>query len=114
MDYREIKVDSVMKAIKWAKHTLLVVVSTPSGSPERRAKLDELARATSRARELASSYRGKLSTELQVGLQMTEMALARFRLSPEAAAEAAAEAARATAPAKKRPRVHPRRVLAGA
>lgn len=86
MNARSIQMGTIIDAIAWAKSTLLVVVATPRGSPQRRAKLDELARATVKARELADAYQGNLAMELKLALRVAEMGLARFRIgSPDAA-----------------------------
>lgn len=87
---RDIRMGTIADAISWVKHTVLVVVATPSGSPERRAKLDELSRATATARKLADGYEGRLSMELKIALRVAEFALARLtqQFSPDPATRA--------------------------
>ncbi len=107
---RNVKMGTVVDAVRWAKHTMLVVIGTPSGSPERRAKLDELVRATARARALADDYKGSLAIELRLALHAAEVGLRRLQ-----GASVASTSPDEPAKAKKTPRkVHPRRLSGGA
>jgi len=109
---------AIIDAIAWAKSTLFVVIGTEKGSPQRRAKLDELARATVKARELADAYQGDLAIELRFALRMAEMGLDRFRIRPPGASPGRGpvdQRADGRTPHKpsstpRRRRVHPRRL----
>ncbi len=79
MGARDIKIGTLADAARWTKRALAAAISTPRGSPERRAKLEELIQATTRARFLAEAYKGELAVELRVALRAAEIVLDRIR-----------------------------------
>ncbi len=79
MGTRDIKIGTIADAARWTKQALAAVVSTPAGSAERRAKLEDLIRATERARALAEAYKGERAAELRVALRAAEIVLDRIR-----------------------------------
>ena len=79
MAARDIKIGTITDAARWTRHALAAVMSTPKGSPERRAKLDDLIQATTRARVLADAYHGKLAVELRITLWAAEAVLDRVK-----------------------------------
>ncbi len=79
MGARDIKIGTLADAARWTKRALAAAISTPRGSPERRAKLEELIQATTRARFLAEAYKGELAVELRVALRAAEIVLNRIR-----------------------------------
>jgi len=79
MGVKDIKIGTLADAARWTRRALLAAMRTPSGSPERQAKLDDLIQATTRARFLAEAYDGKLAVELRVTLRVAEIVLARVK-----------------------------------
>jgi hypothetical protein len=79
MGVKDIKIGTLADAARWTRRALLAVMRTPSGSPERQAKLDDLIQATARARFLAEAYDGKLAVELRITLRVAEIVLARVK-----------------------------------
>ncbi len=79
MAARDIKIGTLADAARWTRAALAAAISTPKGSPERRAKLEDLIQATTRARFLAEAYKGDLAVELRVALRAAEIVLDRIK-----------------------------------
>jgi hypothetical protein len=72
MGARDVTLGSIFDAAKWVKDAVAVARRSPPGSPERNAKLDQLAMVAVRARVEADSRRGGASTGLQIILRCAE------------------------------------------
>ena len=75
MGTRDLKIGTILDGMKWMRSCAYAVIATPSGSPERRARLAELTMATTRARIMAEDYRGKMAPELRMAIRMAEATL---------------------------------------
>lgn len=75
MGARDVTIGSIFDAARWLKDAYDVARRTPQGSPERLAKLDQLAAATSRARIVADASSGRMSTPIQVALRAAELGI---------------------------------------
>lgn len=74
MSARDVTVGSILDAARWVKDAVVAATTSPPGSPERLAKLDQLAVATSRARIVADA-RGGASRGLQIALRAAELGI---------------------------------------
>ncbi len=68
---------AVIAAVTWASGCLRAMTTTPSGSPERRAALEELRRATVRARQVVDQHEGRIPDLVRALLRMAELGLTR-------------------------------------
>lgn len=75
MGARDVKFGSIMDAAAWAKAGLFAVLGTPRGSPERKARLDEITLGVTQARVMADGYQGRLAPELRLATQIAEVGL---------------------------------------
>jgi hypothetical protein len=96
---QDVRLGSVAEGLSWLRAAVKAVTSTPEGSPERQARLAELARAVARARETVSARGGRFRSELLVALAAADVLLR--RLAGPAS----------TPPAPKPARVNPRWLL---
>jgi hypothetical protein len=78
MGTRDIKIGTILDGMRWMRSCAFSLLSTPSGSPERRARLFELTMATAKARAMAETYRGKMAPELRLAIGVAEAALRHF------------------------------------
>lgn len=72
---------AVMEAIAWANSQFSIAASAPRGSPERARAVEELRRASRRARELLDRYPGSVSKFTRVLLRVAELGLSRLTRS---------------------------------
>lgn len=84
MSARDVKVGTLIDVLRWLKGAVLVAVGTPSGSPERTAKLDELSLVIQRARQATAGYQGERAPELRAALGVAEITLAYLRTPRQA------------------------------
>lgn len=107
MSARNLRVGTILDTLAWVGDGL-AALRTPRGSPQRRAKLEEIGAATTKARIAAESYRGRFAPEVRVALQVAELGVQRARSgwgSPESPG--------AAHDSRERPRrVHPRHAVA--
>jgi hypothetical protein len=78
MGTRDIKIGTILDGMRWMRSCAFSLLSTPSGSTERRARLAELTMATAKARAMAQTYRGKMAPELRLAIGVAEAALRHF------------------------------------
>lgn len=110
MGARDVKLGTVADALAWLRDAAAVALGTPSGSPERARKLDELTHALGRAKASADGYRGKMADEIRLGVQAAEIVVKRVRGDSTAQA---ADPTDGDTHRGKRKRVHPRRLTGG-
>lgn len=110
MGVRDLSLGSVGDALAWLRSAMVAVTTTPSGSVERQARLDELASAVTRARVVLEAKPGKFGSELRLALHATEVLLARLR-GPVASGAPGSPAPPSPSPEADDRRVHPRRRL---
>ncbi len=84
MIVRDVKIGAVLDAINEAKSCLFTLLTAKTGSPERARELDRLTKVTTRARELADAYDGRLSIAIRLPLTLAEFALKQAKAKDEA------------------------------
>lgn len=72
---------AVMEAIAWANSRFSIATSAPHGSAERAQAVEELRRASRRARELLDGYPGTVSGFTRILLRVAELGLSRLARS---------------------------------
>lgn len=111
MGARDVKLGTVADALAWLRDAAAVALGTPSGSPERARKLDELTHALGRAKASAAGYRGKMADEIRLGVQAAEIVVKRVR--GDSTAQNTDPVPDGDDNRGKRKRVHPRRLTGG-
>lgn len=108
MGVQDLKIGSVVGALRWLGSASAALLSTPPGSAERRARLDELARVVAQVRSLADARPGKFGAEVKLALHVADVLLERIRRSEGAPGCSGGQGE----PSRAR-RVHPRRAVRG-
>lgn len=112
MGVRDLRLGSVSDALLWLRSAAEALATTPAGSPERAARLAELAEAVRKARVLVNANRGRFAPELRLAVHAAEVLLARVQKSGAPPPPGDGQPADPATPGQAR-RVHPRRQIRG-